>query len=266
METPDTLKILTYNVNGIRSAMNKGLVDWLRAVDADFICFQEIKANPEQFDVGQFEALGYHCHWYPAQKKGYSGTALLSKRKPEAVSFGCGHPLFDAEGRVLRADFGTFSIMSTYFPSGSSGDLRQDVKMQFLEFFNGYMRELQPQIAPVFICGDINICHKPIDIHDPVGNKKSSGFLPEERAWMDVFLEKDYVDSFRLFNQEPHQYTWWSMRANARANNKGWRIDYIFANEKLKSALKKAVILPEARHSDHCPMLLHFEAPKPIDR
>ncbi|HEY8367567.1 MAG TPA: exodeoxyribonuclease III [Bacteroidia bacterium] len=252
-------KILTYNINGIRAAMAKGLVSWLKAVDADIVCFQEIKANPDQFNTTEFEELGYHCYWFPAQKKGYSGTALLSKEKPLHVEIGCGHEIFDYEGRVLRADFQNYSVMSTYFPSGSSGDLRQDVKMVFLEYFQKYIAEIKNTIKPLFICGDVNICHKPIDIHDPVSNKNSSGFLPEERAWVDSFLADGFTDTFRFFNSEPHQYTWWSYRANARANNKGWRIDYIFADNSLQTILKKALILPEAKHSDHCPYLLYID-------
>lgn len=253
------MKILTYNINGIRAAMNKGLTEWLASVDADIVCFQEIKANPEQFDTTAFEKLGYHCYWFPAQKKGYSGTAILSKIKPTHVEIGCGNPIFDYEGRILRADFPHFSVISAYFPSGSSGDLRQDVKMNFLDFFQQYIDQLKTQSKPLIICGDVNICHQAIDIHDPVSNKNSSGFLPEERAWLSAFLESGFTDTFRFFNPQPHQYSWWSYRANARERNKGWRIDYIFADDRLQQMLKKSLLLPEAKHSDHCPVLLYLE-------
>ncbi len=253
------MKILTYNINGIRAAMNKGLTEWLASVDADIVCFQEIKANPEQFDTTAFEKLGYHCYWFPAQKKGYSGTAILSKVKPTHVEIGCGNPIFDYEGRILRADFSHFSVISAYFPSGSSGDLRQDVKMNFLDFFQQYIDQLKTQSKPLFICGDVNICHQAIDIHDPVSNKNSSGFLPEERAWLSAFLESGFTDTFRFFNPQPHQYSWWSYRANARERNKGWRIDYIFVDDRLQQMLKKSLLLPEAKHSDHCPVLLYLE-------
>jgi exodeoxyribonuclease-3 len=248
-------KILTYNLNGIRSALSKGWADWLKSVDADIICVQELKAHPEQFDTAEFEELGYHAYWYPAQKKGYSGTAILSKNKPKHVEYGCTNELFNSEGRIIRADFETFSVMSVYFPSGSSGDSRQDVKMQFLEYFESYINDIKKTLPGLIICGDYNICHKPIDIHDPVGNKNSSGFLPEEREWLDGFIHSGYADSFRELNTEPHNYTWWSFRSNARARNKGWRIDYILIDRSLLPALHRSVILSEAKHSDHCPVL-----------
>ncbi len=251
-------KIITYNVNGIRSAMGKGWLDWLKTVNPDMVCMQEIKANPEQIGVLHFEEMGYHAYWYPAEKKGYSGVAILSKEKPKHVEYGCGQKEYDSEGRILRADYDSFSLMSAYFPSGSSGEDRQAFKMKFLDFFLPYSKELRNRNPNLIVSGDYNICHKAIDIHNPLSNKNSSGFLPEEREWMDKNTESGFIDTFRYFNQEPHQYTWWSFRANARAKNLGWRIDYHMATSNMKKNLTRSVILPEAKHSDHCPVVLEI--------
>jgi exodeoxyribonuclease-3 len=204
------------------------------------------------------ESLGYHHFWHSAEKKGYSGVALISKIKPDHIEYGSGNAEIDKEGRIIRADFGDVSVMSVYIPSGSSGDERQGYKMQWLEWFDSYIADLTKKRKKLIIGGDVNICHKPIDIHNPVSNAKSSGFLPEERAWVDQFTGKGFIDTFRVFNSEPHQYTWWTFRANARAKNLGWRIDYLFATENLKSKLKHAEILADAKHSDHCPVLLEI--------
>ena len=252
-------KIITYNVNGIRSALSKNFSDWLKACDADIVCMQEIKANPEQFDVTIFEKLGYKHYWYPAEKKGYSGVAILSKTEPDKVEYGCGIAKYDAEGRVLRADYGDVSVMSVYMPSGSSGEERQAFKMVWLEDFQNYIDKLKKKRTKLIISGDYNICHKPIDIHNPVSNANSSGFLPEEREWIDNFMKTGFTDSFRHFNKEPHQYSWWSFRANSRAKNLGWRIDYNLVSSNLEKSLKRAAILPEAKHSDHCPVLLELD-------
>jgi exodeoxyribonuclease-3 len=252
------MKIISYNVNGIRAAMGKGFVEWLTEADPDILCLQEIKASPEQIGVFEFEALGYHHYWYPAQKKGYSGVALLAKQKPLSVELGCGVPSYDEEGRVIRADFSGFSVMSVYHPSGSSGDLRQDFKMKWLGDFEKYIRALREKIPNLILCGDFNICHKPIDIHNPVSNAKSSGFLPEERKWMDDFISMGFIDTFRHFNQEPHHYSWWTFRAGARSRNLGWRIDYNFVTDNMTSRLRHASILADAVHSDHCPVMLEI--------
>lgn len=252
------MKILTYNVNGIRSALDKGFASWLNATQADIICLQEVKANIDQFDKSILEDMGYHIYWMPAVKKGYSGVAILSKTKPRELTFGCGIAKYDDEGRVLRADFDKFSLMSVYMPSGSSGDERQSFKMQWLDDFYNYILDIKKDYPRLIISGDYNICHKPIDIHNPVSNKNSSGFLPEERAWMSKFVSSGFIDTFRYFDDRPHQYTWWSFRAGARNKNLGWRIDYHMASLELESSLKKSAILPEARHSDHCPVLLEL--------
>ena len=231
---------------------------WLDSVKADMVCLQEIKAMPEQFDQTLFNEIGYDCYIHSANKKGYSGVAILSKIKPQNVEYGCGIDEIDFEGRVIRADYKDFSVMSVYFPSGSSGDLRQEFKFKFLDLFATYINDLRNKIPNLIICGDFNICHKPIDIHNPVRNKNTSGFLPEEREWMDKFIESGFTDVFRIENKEPHNYTWWSYRANARAKNLGWRIDYIMINRTIISKFKRSVILSKAKHSDHCPVLLEI--------
>lgn len=231
---------------------------WLDSVKADVVCLQEIKAMPEQFDQTLFNEIGYDCYIHSANKKGYSGVAILSKIKPQNVEYGCGINEIDFEGRVIRADYKDFSVMSVYFPSGSSGDLRQEFKFKFLDLFATYIHNLRNKIPNLIICGDFNICHKSIDIHNPVRNKNTSGFLPEERDWMDKFIESGFTDVFRIENKEPHNYTWWSYRANARAKNLGWRIDYIMINKTIISKFKRSVILSKAKHSDHCPVLLEI--------
>lgn len=252
------MKIVSYNVNGLRAAQKKGFIDWLAAAEPDVLCLQETKAQPEQIDEEPYRQMGYHLHWHSAQKKGYSGVALLSKVAPDYVEVGTGLDYMDKEGRVLRGDWGATSVMSVYVPSGTNPE-RQDFKMQFLADFREYVRALKKERPNLVIGGDFNICHKAIDIHNPQQNKNSSGFLPEERAWVDDFLEEGFVDSFREFCVEPHQYSWWSYRANARANNKGWRIDYNMVSRPLQEQLKRAQILPEAKHSDHCPVLVEVD-------
>lgn len=252
------MKIITYNLNGIRSAMSKDWLTWLAATNADVVCIQETKAQPEQIDTAAIEALGYHCYYYSAQKKGYSGVAILSKQKPLHVEYGCGIEVYDYEGRVIRADFENCSVMSVYHPSGSSGDDRQNFKMKWLSDFHNYSLDLKTKIPNLIISGDYNICHKPIDIHNPKSNENSSGFLPEERAWFDDFVASGFVDSFRHVNKEPHHYSWWTYRAGARSKNLGWRIDYNMVTENLVDKITRVAILPDAIHSDHCPVLLEL--------
>ncbi len=253
------MKILSYNVNGIRSAIQKGIVSWLVSADADIVCLQEVKASLDQIDKSVFEELGYHVYWMPAEKKGYSGVAILSRRKPDRVEYGCGISKYDVEGRVLRIDFHDLSVMSAYFPSGSSGEDRQAFKMEWLGDFMKYTQDLKRTNPNLIISGDYNICHHPIDIHNPVSNKNSPGFLPEEREWLTQFINIGLIDTFRLFNRMPHHYTWWSYRAGARRKNLGWRIDYHMASLSLQKRLKRAVILSHAVHSDHCPILLEID-------
>ncbi len=238
--------------------MGKGLIEWVRNAAPDVLCLQEIKASPEQVGVFEFEELGYHHYWYPAQKKGYSGVAIFSKEKPLHVEYGCGIKAYDDEGRILRADFKDVSVMSVYHPSGSSGDERQAFKMKWLSDYQKYVNDLKVKFPNLVLSGDFNICHKAIDIHNPVSNANTSGFLPEEREWMEQFINSGFIDTFRHFNQQPHHYTWWSFRAGSRGKNLGWRIDYNMASGNLKNRLSRAVILPEAMHSDHCPVVLEL--------
>jgi exodeoxyribonuclease-3 len=253
------MKIITYNVNGIRAAISKGLLTWIEEATPDVLCLQETKAQPEQIPTLLFQEMGYHCYIYSAKKKGYSGVAVLSKQEPSQVVYGMNIPEYDNEGRFLRVDFGDLSIVSVYHPSGSSGDDRQTFKMKWLDDFYVYVQGLVKERPNLILCGDYNICHKPIDIHDPIRNAKSSGFLPEEREWIDKFITSGgFIDTFRYFNAEPHQYTWWSFRSNARAKNLGWRIDYNMATLSLQNRLKRSVILSSAEHSDHCPVLLEI--------
>ena len=252
------MKLLSYNVNGIRAALNKGFDSWLAATQADIICIQETKALEEQVDTSVFEKLGYYHYWFSAQKKGYSGVAIFSKSKPNKVVYGSGIDHMDYEGRILRLDFDQVSVMSLYLPSGTNPE-RLDYKFQFMDEFQTYIDQLKKEIPNLIICGDYNICHQPIDIHDPIRNKNVSVFLPEERAWLDQFIKSGFIDSFRLFNPQPHQYSWWSYRANARNNNKGWRIDYALVSEPLQASITRSFILPEAKHSDHCPVGLELK-------
>lgn len=253
------MKIVSYNVNGIRAALRKGFLEWMLTVDPDVVCLQEIKANKEQLDLSLFEAAGYKCnYWYSAQKKGYSGVAILMKEQPDHVERGTGIGYMDFEGRNLRVDIGDVSIMSMYLPSGTNMD-RLDFKLTYMADFQKYVDELRKTHPNLIVLGDYNICHEEIDIHNPKGLKNVSGFLPVEREWIGSFLKSGFIDSFRHFNNTPDNYTWWSYRANARNNNKGWRLDYGMVNESLRDRLKRSVILSEAKHSDHCPILLELE-------
>jgi len=255
------MKIISYNVNGIRAAMRRGFLDWLQQADPDVICIQETKAMIEQVEVSEIEAAGYPYHyWYSAQKKGYSGVAIFSKTEPKHVEYGTGIDYMDNEGRNIRVDFENVSVMSMYLPSGSN-EARVAMKLQYMDDLQQYVNELKKTVPNLVICGDYNICHEAIDIHDPVRNKNVSGFLPIEREWIGSFIDSGFIDSFRYFNKEPHNYTWWSYRANSRANNKGWRIDYNMVAQPLQENLKRAVILPEAHHSDHCPHMVELQFP-----
>jgi exodeoxyribonuclease-3 len=252
-------RIISYNVNGIRAAFGKGFADWLKAESPDILCVQETKAQSDQIDKNVFEYLGYHSYLNSAEKKGYSGVALFSKQKPISVSLGMGNPKFDAEGRILRADFDKFSIISAYIPSGTTGDERQDFKMEFLDAFTPFIANLRKERPNLIISGDYNICHKPIDINYPKKHEKMSGFLPEEREWFDRYIATGLVDTFRVFNQNSEEYSWWSYRANSREKNLGWRIDYHIVTEPLRKHLKSARILTHVVHSDHCPVEVVIE-------
>jgi exodeoxyribonuclease-3 len=252
-------RIISYNVNGLRSAVAKGFQDWLEAAAPDVICLQEIKMQAYQRPEMYFQALGYYSFFHFAQKKGYSGVGLVCRQEPDRVEYGIGFPAFDAEGRVVRADFGDLTIVSVYIPSGTMGDIRQQVKMEFLAAFAQWVKDLQQQRPRLILSGDYNICHKPIDINHPERHLKSSGFLPEERAWFDDFLAGGFIDSFRHFDSSAEKYSWWSYRSGARAKNLGWRIDYHLVSTALQASLQAAEILPQVLHSDHCPVVLDLK-------
>ncbi|MCM1035009.1 MAG: exodeoxyribonuclease III [Paludibacter sp.] len=253
------MKIISYNLNGIRAALGKGLLEWLQTENPDIFCIQESKAQPEQIDEAAFAALGYHAYLHSAQKKGYSGVGIFSKQVPDNVVVGMGIDKYDNEGRVLRADFGDITIVCVYIPSGTTGDVRQTFKMEFLEDFLTYLNRLRQERENMVVCGDYNICHKPIDINHPERQVGVSGFLPEEREWLDRLEESGMVDSFREFDTSAEKYSWWSYRFGARARNAGWRIDYHWVSSPLRNRLTGAAILTEAVHSDHCPVMLTLQ-------
>ncbi len=253
------MRFISYNVNGIRAAIKKGFLEWLATDPADIICLQETKAMKENIDHSLIENLGYESYWFSAEKKGYSGVAIFTKIKPDAVFYGNGIMQSDAEGRVIRADFGDITLLNCYFPSGTSGDIRQTYKYQWLDEFFEYVQELRKKRKHLIICGDYNIAHKAIDIHNPVGNKNTSGFLPDERAWLDKFIESGFIDTLRIFHQEEGLYSWWSQRfPTVREQNKGWRIDYFMVTKPMEKRLKNAAIFPDVKHSDHCPVYLEI--------
>ena len=253
------MKIISYNVNGIRAAMKKGFIDWLVYEQPDVICVQEIKALQEQIDIEALEKIGYNYnYWFSAEKKGYSGVGIISKYQPNNVFYGTGISEMDFEGRNLRVDFDKFSVMSLYLPSGTNLH-RLEFKLSYMDKFYDYVSILKKTYPNLIIAGDFNICHKAIDIHDPIRNKNVSGFLPVERNWLSKFIELGFIDSFRVFDKNPHKYSWWTYRANARANNKGWRIDYIMVSQSLENKMKNASILSEVIHSDHCPILVEIQ-------
>lgn len=255
------MRIISYNVNGIRSAVKKGFYDWLKTDPADVVCLQEVKAQKGDIDIASIEATGYSTHWFCAQKKGYSGVAILSKIKPDNVVEGCNLEQSDFEGRVIRADFGDLTLINAYFPSGTSGEERQAYKYVWLDEFLDFLNGLRKTRTQLIVCGDYNIAHKEIDIHNPKSNKNTTGFLPEERAWFDKFLANGFIDGFRHLNKEPHQYSWWNvLRPTTRLENKGWRIDYINVTENLKDRIKDVKIHPEVKHSDHCPVYLEIDS------
>lgn len=254
------MKIISYNVNGIRAAISKGLLIWLSQEQPDVFCIQETKVQPEQLDLEPFISMGYHCYLHSAEKKGYSGVALMSLRQPDKVVTGMGNPLYDSEGRVIRADFGDLTVVCVYIPSGTTGDVRQEFKMRFLEDFLKFISDLRRERENVVVCGDYNICHHPIDINHPERQVGVSGFLPEEREWMDRWQDSGMVDSFRVFDQSAEKYSWWSYRFAARERNAGWRIDYHWVSQPLATRLTGARILTDAVHSDHCPVEVDINA------
>ncbi len=251
------LRIISFNINGIRAGIRKGLVEWLSTYPAEVICFQEVKAREEDVDLRVFENLGYRTYWFPAQKKGYSGVAVLSRQPLDDVKYGNGFEQSDNEGRWIEWTLEGIRMANAYFPSGTSGSLRQDYKYQWLDECFDYVQASLHQHPKYVLMGDYNIAHQEVDIHNPKSNKNSSGFLPEERAWMSKFLQSGMHDTFRdMHPEEKDRYSWWSYRANSRANNKGWRIDYLCVSDALKNHVQEADILDEVNFSDHCPIIL----------
>jgi exodeoxyribonuclease III len=255
------MRIISYNTNGIRAAIKKGFLEWLATNPADIVCIQETKALETDVDISEFEKLGYTSHWFSAQKKGYSGVAIFSKIKVDNVVVGNGFEQSDFEGRVIRADFGKLTLLNCYFPSGTSGDERQTYKYQWLKEIQSFVDELKKTRKQIVLCGDYNIAHQPVDIHDPKGNKNTSGFLPEERTWLTEFLESGFIDTYRYKNPTAvGGYSWWSQRfPSVRLQNKGWRIDYICVSKSLEKHIKEATIYPDVKHSDHCPIYLELD-------
>ncbi|WP_185868661.1 exodeoxyribonuclease III [Blattabacterium cuenoti] len=258
------MKIVSYNINGIRSVIRKGFVNWINMYHPDIICLQEIKAFPEQINTSLFEHLKYYCYWFPSQRKGYSGVAILSKKKPLYIKYGIGLESIDKEGRVLRIDINfdkkRISIINIYLPSGSNMEKRLSFKFFFMKKFFSYIKKLKKNMKNILICGDFNICYSDIDIHDPENNQNISGFLPQERKWIENLVRLGFIDSFRFYVKTRNHYSWWNYRFNARKKNKGWRIDYIMVSHILEKYMKNAYLLPEIYYSDHCPMVLELSS------
>ncbi|WP_041936021.1 exodeoxyribonuclease III [Blattabacterium sp. (Nauphoeta cinerea)] len=252
------MKIISYNINGIRSGIRKGLSDWIETNQPYILCLQEIKAFPEQIDTNLFDHLGYNHYWFPSKRKGYSGVGLLCKEEPIHVEYGIGLDSIDEEGRVLRVDFKNLSVISLYVPSGNDMMKRLNFKFFFMKNFLLHIKKIKNKLNDMIICGDYNICHHEIDIYDPIRNQNISGFLPKEREWMTDFINLGFTDSFRNFVQDPHHYSWWSYRSNARKSNKGWRIDYAMVSNSLKEKMRNAYLMPEVQYSDHCPVVLEI--------
>ena len=254
------MKVITVNTNGIRAAARKGFFDWLLKQQADVVCIQETKAQIDQLSDAVFHPEGYHCYYFDAEKKGYSGTALYCRKKPNKVIRGLGWDPADSEGRYIQADFDGVSVISIYLPSGSSSDERQQRKIQFMDNIMPHFKALRRKRREFIICADWNICHREIDLKNWKPNRKNSGFLPEERAWLDqLFDEVGYVDAFRVINQEAEQYTWWSNRGQAWAKNVGWRLDYHVITPGLVDKIQSAQIYKDERFSDHAPFIMEYD-------
>src|SRR3972149_5994880 len=247
-------RILSWNVNGLRAVHKKGFLDWFKEEKPDILCLQETKAQEEQLPDEVRNIEGYHSYFSSAVKKGYSGVAIYTKEEPKSVKKGFGIEKFDSEGRILIAEYPDFILINIYYPNGKAREERLRYKMDFYDAFLEYTNKLKKKGKNIIICGDVNTAHKEIDLARPKANEKVSGFLPEERAWMDQFFANGYWDTFRMFNQEPENYTWWDMVSRARDRNVGWRIDYFFISESLKSKIKEAFILSDVMGSDHCPI------------
>ena len=253
------MKLISWNVNGIRAADRKGLFNWFKKESPDILCLQEIKALPEQVPPHLRNAPGYYVFLNPAERKGYSGVATFTKEKPIDIKTGLGIEKFDCEGRTLITEFPSFTLFNIYFPNGKKNQWRLDYKLDFYDTFLGYADNLKAEGKNIIVCGDFNTAHKEIDLTRPKENEKISGFLPVERAWIDTFIDHGYVDTFRHFNKESGQYSWWDMKTHARERNVGWRIDYFFVNKEFMPHIKKAFILQDVTGSDHCPVGIEID-------
>jgi exodeoxyribonuclease-3 len=248
------IRILSWNVNGIRAAYKKGFLDWFLKESPDILCIQETKAQEYQIPNEIKNVIGYHTYFSSADKKGYSGVGLFTKEKPNLIERGFGIEKFDNEGRILIADYKKFLLFNIYFPNGKISEERLKYKMDFYDAFLNYVDELKKKEKKLVICGDVNTAHTEIDLARPKDNEKASGFLPQERAWIDKFISHGYIDTFRMFNKEGGHYTWWDVKTRARDRNVGWRLDYFYVSDNLKSKVKSAFIMPEVMGSDHCPI------------
>ena len=253
------MRLLSWNVNGIRAADRKGFYEWFSNEQPDILCLQEIKAVPDQLPPHLKNIPNYHSFWNPAERKGYSGVATITKEKPQSIKKGFGIEKFDVEGRILITEFEDFVLFNIYYPNGKKNKERLDYKLDFYDTFLAYADNLKAEGKNIVVCGDFNTAHKEIDLARPKENEKISGFLPVERAWIDAFIAHGYVDTFRHFNKNPEQYTWWDMKTRARERNVGWRIDYFFVNKDFLSKIKNAFILNQIMGSDHCPIGIELE-------
>ena len=253
------IQLLSWNVNGIRAVHKKGFLDWLLKADPDMLCIQETKAHKEQLSEELINVNGYTSYFCSGERKGYSGTALYTKEKPQSVEYGFGIEKFDNEGRIIVAHYKKFTLINIYYPNGKASPERLKYKMDFYDAFLDYAEKLKADGKKLIICGDVNTAHKEIDLARPKENSKVSGFLPEEREWMDKFIDHGYIDTFRVFNQDPDNYTWWDQITRARERNVGWRIDYFFASKNILKNIKNGFILPDVMGSDHCPIGIDLE-------
>ena len=252
------MQLISWNVNGIRSAHRKGFMEWFQKQNPDIFCVQETKAQMDVLPHDLLNIQGYHSVFSSAEKKGYSGVAMYSKRKPVQINTGLGISRFDHEGRTIVADFGEFVLFNIYFPNGQKNDERLKYKMDFYDAFLSVVDALDKEGRNIIVCGDVNTAHREIDLAHPKENETTSGFLPIEREWIDKFLSYGWVDTFRMFHPESENYTWWSMRTRARERNVGWRIDYFYVNERFRKNVKDAFILQDVEGSDHCPIGLEI--------
>jgi exodeoxyribonuclease-3 len=253
------MKILSWNINGIRAIERKGFLDWLYNELPDILCVQETKASLDQLGQKLQQPQDYHAYWSYPEKKGYSGVATFTKEKPVTVQYDLGTEGFDAEGRIITTEYPQFTLLNVYFPNGKKDEARLKYKLEFYELALGFVNGIKARDGRLVICGDFNTAHKEIDLADPKKHENTSGFLPIERAWMDKLIAHGYVDTFRCFNKEANQYTWWDLRTGARERNVGWRLDYIFVSENLLDSVTKAFIMPKVMGSDHCPVGVEFE-------